>query len=109
MTRVPMMIVLIATLAAGSCAAEGDQTGTRSASSSGTGSIAVSARVISCERSAESLSLGVTFASNHSTEPLRFSSVEIHQPIVQAIGFANQDKVELELRSSGGLGIVDRL
>lgn len=101
MTRVPLMSFLIATLAAGSCAADGDQTGTPSASSSGTGSIAVSARVISCERSADSVSLSVTFASNHSTEPLRFSSVEIHEPIVLAIGFADQDKVEFELRSSG--------
>lgn len=105
MTRVPLMSFLIATLAAGSCAADGDQTGTPSASSSGTGSIAVSAGVISCERSADSVSLGLTFASNHSTEPLRFSSAEIHEPIVLAIGSANQDKVELELRSSG----VDRV
>jgi hypothetical protein len=109
MTRVTLMSFLIATLAAGSCAADGDQTGTPSASSSGTGSIAVSARVISCERTADSVSLSVTFASNHSTEPLRFSSVEIHEPIVEAIGLANQDEVEFELRSTGGLRIVDRV
>ena len=94
---------------AGSCAADSDQTGTPSTSSSGMGSIAVSARVISCERSADSVSLSLTFASNHSTEPLRFSSVEIHEPVVLAIGFADQDRVEFELRSSGGLRIVDRV
>lgn len=55
------------------------------------------------------MSLSVTFASNHSSEPLRFSSVEIHEPIVLAIGSASQDKVEFDLRSSGGLRIGDRV
>lgn len=108
------MVTLTAALVAGGCAAESVQTGTPSAFPSPAGSIAVSAHVVSCERSDESVSVGMTFTSNRSTEPLKISSVEIPEPIVLGLSWSAQtgdieQTVEFELRSHRGTRILDRV
>jgi hypothetical protein len=105
--------ILIAALVAGSCVAKSDQTGTPSASPSRTGSFAVSAHVVSCERTDASVSVGMTFMSNHSTDPLMVSSISPVEPIL-GVGWSAQidesgQTVELELPSRPGARILDRI